>query len=202
MKFSLGIRFGIIHCFALIALAAVWSAVYKLKLDARRIRTELESYQDYAPVLLFDNANNLHVLAEQQEWHNEIAWQVYVPRNSSIVLRVTNTSQEAEGSNENEIKEFQLQPGRNRIVLCNSFPMLRQLGATHFEDLLLTINEDQSVLSHREIDSPVQGWFPREKNRKVFEQAPTEELVLLEPLRDLHWKVWLAPAAVGHRPRE
>lgn len=202
MKFSLGIRFGLIHCFALVALAAVWSAVYKLKSDSRRIRTELESYQEFAPVLLIDNVENLNVLAEQQEWQNEIAWQVYVPRNSSVVLRATKTRQEAAGSSENEVKEIHLQPGRNRIVFRHSFPMLMKSGATFFEDVLLTINEDEIVLSHREFEAPVRERIPqRNLNRQVFERAPTEELTLMEPLReqDLQWKIWLAPAAVRHR---
>ncbi|HBE69745.1 MAG TPA: hypothetical protein DDW52_16490 [Planctomycetaceae bacterium] len=189
------IRFNLTHCFALIALAAIWTAVYKFNSEATRMAYELESFREFAPVLLVDKKDKLNVLTEVEDWTSERAWQVYVPEHSSVVVRAINTETSV-------TSDFPLFDGRSRIVLRTVYPDRRN-GPQMEEEVLLYVNRVRHILSSRKVAFKdrykVPTVLPQITNPYV--QSPAREFILHDPSTEgdvlrFPWKLSLTPSAL------
>ncbi|HBE67594.1 MAG TPA: hypothetical protein DDW52_05530 [Planctomycetaceae bacterium] len=182
------ISFSLVHCFGLITLAAVWTAVYKLDSEAERMYYALKNFRDFAPVLLIENRDRLNVLAERMEWSNERAWQVYAPANQRIVLHAENLESSA-------TKEIALPAGRTRIMLRTA--MYTKSNQTE-QDAVLYIDDVRHLLSHQVVKYGNPWRVPRGQRRaELTVQPPNEELLLIEPrderveVREVPWRISL-----------
>lgn len=194
MNIRQSFRFGLAHCLALIALVAVWAAVYKLRSDSDRMRSELESYQEFFPVLLVDDLAKLTVLEEPQEWNHKIAWQVYIPQSHPYSLVAKQISLDSEPLDSPELR-VPLAPGRHRVLLNHAIPMMLQTGVVAYEDVYLSVDEEKMTLSHHEY--PVAGrsfQLPRKNsNGQRYEEAPDTTLQILAGGVDFPWSLSLVP---------
>lgn len=199
MRNGLGkLRISLVQCFGLVTLFAIWPAVYKLKVESRRMRTELESYSAFYPVLIIDDFTKLNVLEEAEDWNHEIAWQIYVPTSNAYLLRVAREKR-VPLSLEGQRFHVKLPPGRHRIVFRHFVPMRFKAGGEVPEHVYLVVDDEEFVLSRRAVTSSTvsRKRIPRKNlNGQFYEQSPLEPLMLLAPMRDsdLPWSLTLEPA--------
>ena len=190
------IQLSSLHLVGLVTIAALWSAYYRYKGETERMQAELISFQDFNPVLIIQDVNELAVLEEPSLWQHEKTWQVYVPESGRYELFATEAQEPAETT------QLPLSGGRHRITFRNAYPSRQQNGQTVFHRLLFIVDGEETVFW----ENPIEQLGGQNDGRfmlvtrnitlgDTITHSSSKPLILFEPTqeRELQWRLEIRP---------